>query len=323
MRGLVVAAAALLVSGLGVLPALGAQPAARLSVEADGAKVGDRLPARLVVELPAGARFDPPDLGSSLGPFSVFSGAWSGPVSTDEGLTWEWTGFLAAFETGDLKVPALTLRAQSAERPIELATEPLALTVSSVLETPDAPADSLADIKPPLSLPPEYAALWTGLAIFVALLGASLLLWWLHRRYAARLAAAAIPDDPFRREAPHEWVYRELKRLLDRRLAEQGQVDEFYAELSQILKRYLEGRYRVDLLEHTTSEVGRRLEQAGMPEEMVRAATQALDRADRVKFARERPGPEAWRLEVEALYDVVDKTKPVEVREPVADRGAA
>ena len=324
MRGLVAAVAALLLAAVpGALPALAAPPAARFEVRADGAKVGDRLPARLVVELPASASFEPPDLGSSLGKFSVFSGAWSGPVSTDAGLSWEWTGTLAAFETGALEVPALTLRAQTAEGPIELATEPLALTVSSVLEAPDAAADSLADIKPPLSLPREYAALLIGLGIFVALLGASLLLWWLQRRYAARLAAAAVPDDPFHRESPHEWVYRELQRLLDRRLPEQGRVDEFYAELSLILKRYLEGRYRVDLLEHTTSEVGRRLAQAGTPHAMVDAATQALDRADRVKFARERPGADAWRLEIEALYDLVDKTKPVEIREPAADRGAA
>jgi len=324
MRGLVLAAiAVLLASAVAAVPAHGAVPGAHLTVEAASAKVGDRLPARIVVELPAGATFEAPDLGSSLGKFSVFSGAWSGPTSSEAGQTWQWNGFLAAFETGELEVPALALRATTQDGPIELSTEPLALSVTSVLEAPDAAADTLADIKPPLSLPPEYRALWIGLAIFVALLGASLLLWWLHRRYAARLAAAAIPEDPFRRERPHEWVYRELQRLLDRRLAEQGQVDEFYAELSQILKRYLEGRYRVDLLEHTTSEVGRRLEQAGTPQTMVEAATQALDRADRVKFARERPGPEAWRLEVEALYDIVDKTKPAEVREPAADRGAA
>jgi len=325
MRGRRAAAglAVLVALALAGPPGRGAGPAARLLLSADGARVGDRLATRLVVELPAGARFDPPDLGSSLGPFSVFSGSWTGPVESDAGLAWEWSGTLAAFETGDLEIPALTLRATSAAGPIEIKTEPLTVRVGSVLEASDAAEEDLADIKPPLSLPPDYGVLFSGLAIFGALLAASLVLWWLHRRYAARLAAVAVPEDPFQRVSPHEWVYRELPRLLERRLAEQGQIDVFYAELSVILKRYLEGRYRVDLLEQTTSEVGRRLEQAGAPPAILAAAVTALDRADRVKFARERPGSESWRLEVEALYEIVDRTKPVDVREAGADRGAA
>jgi hypothetical protein len=191
-----------------------------------------------------------------------------------------------------------------------------------VLEDPAAQVD-LADIKPPVSLPPDYRMLITGLAIFGALLAASVLLWWLHRRYAARLAAVPAPLDPFQRMPPHEWVYRELQRLLERRVAEQGQVDVFYSELSRILKRYLEGRYRVDLMERTTREAGSALEQAGAPADAVAPSLGVLDRCDRVKFARERPGPEAWRAEVEAVYEIVDRTKAVEAPRARVAGGAA
>ena len=301
------------------------EPRATLAVEADSVTVGDRVRATLTVDLPPASVFEPPDLGSRLGSFSVVSGAWAGPAEADGGLRWQWIGTLAAFETGELEIPAVTLRAALPAAALELHTAPLTVRVASVLDGAGAPAGEpeLADIKPPASLAPDYGALTTGLAIFAALLGASLLLWWLHRRYASRLAAVPVPDDPFQRMPPHEWIYRELQQLLERRIAEQGQVDVFYSELSRILKRYLEGRYRVDLMEHTTQEVASRLLQAGAPDEAIEAASSALGRCDRVKFARERPGPEDWRAAVEAVYEIVDRTKPIEAKDVRAGRGAA
>ena len=122
---------------------------------------------------------------------------------------------------------------------------------------------------------------------------------------------------------PHEWIYKELGRLLERRIPEQGQVDLFYGELSRILKQYLGGRFRLDLLEHTTDEIAPLLEQVGALERPVSTAGRILDECDRVKFARERPGPEAWRAVVEAVYEIVDETKPTETRIESGERGAA
>jgi hypothetical protein len=142
------------------------------------------------------------------------------------------------------------------------------------------------------------------------LLLAAGLLWWLHRRYAARLAAVPAPADPFHRTPPHEWVYAELQRLLEQRLAEQGEVERFFAELAQVMKTYLGGRFRIELLEQTTKEVPRRLQQAGAAEEAIGAIVELLDGCDRVKFARERPASESCRSAIESAYGIVDATKP-------------
>jgi hypothetical protein len=122
---------------------------------------------------------------------------------------------------------------------------------------------------------------------------------------------------------PHEWVYEELRQLLQRRIPEQGQVDLFYSELSRILKRYLGGRYRLDLMEHTTDEIAPLLEQVGAHERALAGVARVLGECDRVKFAKERPEAEAWRRAVEAVYEIVDETKPREIREESSERGAA
>jgi hypothetical protein len=144
----------------------------------------------------------------------------------------------------------------------------------------------------------------------------------LHRRFAARLAAVPQVTDPFHRMPPHEWVYEQLRMLLDRRLAERGEVEEFFSELSHIVKQYLGGRYRVDLLERTTAEVKPELVQAGAPSAPVRATVELLERSDMVKFARGVPAPAACRSAVEEAYRIVDATRPVNTAGE-ENRGAA
>ena len=223
--------------------------------------------------------------------------------------------------TGDPRDPGGLPRRRSAAG-VEYRADPRhafdgALGRGSEVEQPE-----IADLKPPASMRAELGPLWTGLAIVAALLAAAAVYWWMHRRYAARLAAAEVPDDPFHRTPPHVWVYGELQKLLEKRLPEQGEVDRFYAELGRILKRYLGGRFRVDLLEHTTAEVPGRLRQAGGAEPMIQKSREILAACDAVKFAGVRPDPEQCRLDVEKVYEIVDATKPREVREDAA-RGAA
>jgi hypothetical protein len=85
---------------------------------------------------------------------------------------------------------------------------------------------------------------------------------------------------------------------------------------------YLGGRYRVDLMEKTTAEVSDGLRGAGAPREATGGAREILESADRVKFAAERPAPPECREAVEAVYRIVDATRPAEERGD-AERGAA
>jgi hypothetical protein len=311
-----------------VLLAPGAAGAATLDVKPREATVGDPLAATIVVEAPAGASVEEGAIGAELGKFTVLSGSWA---KTDAGagrVRWTWTGTLAAYETGDLTLPALTIPLAGAAGTEPARTEPVAIRIKSVLppEDPSAKGKPLepADLKPPASIDPDFTVLEKALAVVGVLLLAAAIAWWLHRRYAAKLAAVPAPDDPFHRVPPHVWVYEELKRLLDRRLAEEGKIDLFFSELSRIVKQYLSGRYRVDLMERTTGEVTPPLLQAGAPPDAVRAARLLLERCDLVKFARVRPDAARCRAEVEDAYRIVDATRPAEPSLPREEgRGAA
>jgi len=300
----------------------GLAPQVQVALEPAAATVGDHLALRIAVSLPAGTQFEPPQLGPTLGPFAVVDGRWSAPASGPR-TGWSWSGTLVAFRTGQLELPGIRIALRD-EAGTEHATlsDPVPIEIRSVLggdETATEEAD-IADLKPPASIAPDYRPLLMALgALGLLLLGAALL-WWLHRRYSARLGAVPAPDDPFHRTPPHEWVYAELQRLLDRRLAEHGQVELFFAELSRILKLYLGGRYRVELLERTTAEVPEQLGQAGAAREQVEAVAELLRGCDLVKFAGRVPEPAACRATIESAYQIVDATKP---RAAGTEQGAA
>jgi hypothetical protein len=306
----------------GPLPAQASPAPATVSVELETseATVGDHIGVRVLVTLEDGVRLDPPQFGPELGPFSVVDGVWSDPETVEGGQRWIWSGAIVAFRTGEFELPGLRVEVHDSEGQTHGAgSDPVPITILSVLDPEAGPAapPEIADLKPPASLDPDYGPMLTGIGILAALLLGAGLLWLLHRRYAARLAAIPAPEDPFHRTPAHEWVYAELQKLLERRLAEQGQVALFFSELSRILKRYLGGRFRVELMEQTTADVAPRLRQAGAATEATEDVARILGRCDMVKFAKLLPGSEDCRDAIEAAYRIVDATKPkIQAHEP-------
>jgi hypothetical protein len=308
-------------------PAIARQPEAEatLTVEVEPAEatIGDRLQGRIAADLPAGSVAEPPEIGGRLDPFTVLSGSWGEPTEADGRTALEWSGELTVFETGSPELPSITLlyRHDGMERSVK--SDPVVVTIRSIIEE-DAGSDppEIADLKAPVSMPADYGPLRAALSILALILAAAALLWWLHRSYAHKLAAADVPEDPFQRMPPHLWVYKALQELLERRLEEQGLVDQFYAELSRILKLYLTGRYRIDLMEKTTEESKGLLRQAGAPDRAILKIRELLGRCDGVKFAREAPPPDSRKEAVEMVYSIVDATKPAET-EVQQQKGAA
>jgi len=305
-----------------LLAARGASAAsARLTVDPVKAHVGDALKARLTVTHAPDETVDVAPLAVDWGPAQVLSGGWEPP---GEGAsTRVWSGTIAIYQLGAVTVPPVTVPIAKGGVPGSVATEPVALVIEATLpaaKTGDKPPD-LMDLKPPASIPPDFGPLRSALIAVAGLLVAAGTAWWLWRRYAAKLAAVSAPVDPFRKLPPHVWVYEELEKLLARRLAEEGKIGLFYDELTRIVKQYLEGRYRVELLERTTSEVPGALQHAGAPADAGYLARALLESGDRVKFARVDAGPSDCRAAVEEAYRLVDLTKPAEagvIAPPVA-----
>ena len=292
----------LLAAALGAPPAAWAEaPAIASSVEPAEVAVGDRV--RLAIEVEhdedASVVWPAPD---ALGPFEVLERRIDEPRA-EGGRTVSRAAFvLAAFELGDLQVPAVEIEVvDAAGDAVALETAPAAVTVSSV--GLDASGDIRA-IKGPLDMPRNL------LLLLPWLLGATLLAaaaWWLWRRRPGAPESIAAPVVPVR--PPHAAAYEAFRILEAERLPERGEIKAFHIRAADILRAYVEGRYGVDALEMTTAEVMDGLRRREIGGEVRADLRRLLERCDLVKFAKDRPAAERCCDVIPLGRAVVDRTR--------------
>jgi hypothetical protein len=94
-----------------------------------------------------------------------------------------------------------------------------------------------------------------------------------------------------------------LRRLVAQNFVERGEIELFFVHLSLILRRYIEGRFRVDAPDRTTEEF---LVEASHAPELDRHRDRLrsfLVLSDEVKFARFEPDADG----IQDAFDVVKR----------------
>ncbi len=284
---------------------------ATVTLDPAAPRIGDRITLALEVVAEAGVEVLMPSFGQSLERFTIVDFAPADALD-DEGrsvLSQRYT--LELPMSGALTIPPLMIEfidrrdgqrpAPEGEDAYELLTERIPFQVASVL-----PEDAAADLAPARGalapLPgPSKAARW-GLGIFVVLLLAGAIFGWFAWQ---RMRQSA------RRRSAWEVAHGRLAALRARTLpASAEEIDAFFVELSDIVRRYLEDRFDLHAPELTTEEF---LEVASASPDLTEAhqgfLREFLRRADMVKFARFVPDAEAIRAGLEAAGQFLDQTR--------------
>ena len=287
---------------------LPAPPSLRVAVDTTTTTVGGRLHLTVAVEHAPEATVDWPD-SLDLAPFEVLEAVVQPTTVADGRATTTAVLTLAAFELGELEIPSFTVGVTSAAGVTELVTDPFGIAVVSVgLDE----GQDIRDIRGPLSIPRSMLVigLWV-LALALAAAGG----WWLARR-----ARQPTTDDGPIAEGPprpaHEIAYEQLDWLETSGLLGQGRIKEYHIEVSDIMRRYLEGRYAIRALEMTSREVLEQLGDAGVSWDVHDRFTAFMEHCDLVKFAKHRPSPTACALIVPDARALVDATLPPPEPEP-------
>jgi len=220
---------------------------------------------------------------------------------------------LEPFLSGKYDLPAFTFQFHDANDPNathELASEPIAVEVTSLLGDQRANL-VIEDIENVVEMPkePSYAWLW-----ILAVLGAALVpVGWLlrRRRRATGDSGLYVPA--------HEIAYGHLRVLIEKKLVEQGRLQEFYERISGILRHYIEHRFQLHAPDRTTEEFLAEMQTTDVLTAGDRDALQEfLTHCDLVKFARHDPTPEQIQRTFDLVKAFIEKTKSDEARVFVA-----
>ncbi len=121
-------------------------------------------------------------------------------------------------------------------------------------------------------------------------------------------------------EPAHVIAFRELEKLKNEKLWQNGETKKYYIRLTEIIRQYLENRFGVNSLELTTSETLEALVKTGFKkDESFNKLRSVLTGADLVKFAKYKPDPTENESVFSNSYDFVSATKAVEVIEEKSD----
>ena len=217
-------------------------------------------------------------------------------------LTQQFT--ITAFDSGQYIIPPIHFYGEDS---LLLAqTEPLLLNVNTIaVDTTLA----IKDIKDPLSAPLTIGEIIPY--IIGALLGAGLVVGgiFLIRRVINRKKPQSLtkqkPKTP-----PHIIALEDLKALWQKKLYQSGYVKQYYSELTDIVRVYIENSWDIAAMEMVSAEIITALSSMNnISEDAIKKLEQTLLLADMVKFAKSNPLADESSACYQYIVDFVQSTK--------------
>ncbi len=221
---------------------------------------------------------------------------------------------IAAYDSGNVIIPPL---------PFIFKIDTVQDTVYSSVNTLFVkliPTDTLKvplkDVKKPINTPftfQEFIDLY-GIYTLLALL-IIILIYIAYRYYSRKKEGKSFieihkPTDP-----PHIVAMRELEALRNKKLWQQNRIKQYYIELTDILRKYMDNRFDLSTMESTSSEIINALKTINLDNSLIEEMRQVFNLADLAKFAKYKPVPEENDYVLKKAIDFVEATKPVEKQE--------
>jgi hypothetical protein len=171
----------------------------------------------------------------------------------------------------------------------EYETEPLLLEVHTVaIDT----SKGIADIKEPISVNYSFVD-WVkdnwpyiiyGVVAVAAIAGA---IYYFKKK--KKIPIQVFKPKPVK--PAHLIALEKLNALKEKKLWQQEKVKEYHIELSEIIREYIENRFKIQALEQTTPEIIFSFRTIDIPAELKNELNRTLTLSDLVKFAKENPLP--------------------------------
>jgi len=287
------------------------------AVDTSRITIGDRITYTITIDHVDTMRVERPGEGVNLGQFEIKDYKIHDPVHADGRIKQQFDYVISVFDTGAFVIPPFPVAyfptdSLSDYRLIE--ASPVTIYVESVIQDEER---QLREVKPPIDIPYNYLAL---LSLIAAVVLTAVLLFIGYRLYKKRKESGYLIRAPEPARPAHEIALSALDNLLAKNLLADGLTKQFYSELSELIRRYIEGRYYVRALEETSTEILAQMKDQELNEMSFTWLQNLLQLADLVKFAKYQPAEEENHESPQWARSFIDETKiiyePVTISEP-------
>jgi hypothetical protein len=219
---------------------------------------------------------------------------------------------LTQFDSGKYVIPKLPILIDK----LPVYSDSILVEVNNVVV--DTLKQKMFDIKPIISVEKPAGNWWKYLLALIVLIGLAFLSYFLWNRYKK------VPEKVIVYNSPIEKATSLLLLLTKKEFLEKGEIKNYYSELTDIARDYIEEAIQIPAKESTTSELIIALRAASvkkklkLSKETVSGLETVLKQADLVKFAKSQPLDfeiEEDRKKIENSIHILDKSIPVVVDE--------
>lgn len=282
------------------------QTSPKIATEVDTTfiKIGEQLNFKITVEVDTSAQVIFPE-GQTFSPLETVEASDTDTVLRQkERMTLLKNYALTQFDSGAYKLPTQRIEIDGKG----YFTDSLLINVATV------PVDTLKqqmfDIKPLIEVERTSGSYWR---LILGILGALLLIAGLFYWFVLRKK----PLSEAEKEAllpPYDRALMELKKLENSRYLIQDEYKQYYSELTDIVRSYLEEDVHVSALESTTDQLIEKLEllkdsgELELDTETIVQFKKILQTADLVKFAKSKPNTSVAEQDRKTIEQIVVKT---------------
>jgi len=217
---------------------------------------------------------------------------------------------ITSFDSGSWAIPPFKFSTNYDS--ITASTEALTLNVSNIAVDTTL---NIKDIKPILEV--NYTLMdwikdniYTIIITLAAIIIILIIVYYIRKKLKNK-PIEIIPEVP--KLPAHVIALEKLDKLKDEKLWQEGKIKLYHSSLTDIVREYIENRFKIQAMEQTTDEILHGFRNVAIDEESKGKLKQMLFLSDLVKFAKEHPLPNENELSLINAYDFINGTKKEEI----------
>ncbi len=221
---------------------------------------------------------------------------------------------ITSFDSGLHYIPPIVFEEASQKLGKAIQTEPMALMVYNPFAEVD-PQKGIVDIKQPMHAPFHLSELykymiWVFGFILLAMIVTIIIVKYFGKKEPGMIFSKPKPVIP-----PHIKALESLDKIKQEKLWQHHRIKEYYSEVTDTLRHYIEERFQIRAMEQTSDEIldafkGVELNDTKSMDNL----RQILLTSDLVKFAKHEPLPDENDLSMINAYFFVNQTKREELK---------
>ena len=284
-----------------------AQGDARVTARMDSRQILVGDPARLFIEVrhnPATSKVQWPVFTDTFNHLEITEKGKIDTVKEGGNVLYRQRLLITGFDSGVFKIPAFQFAVTpNAGAPYVLQTDSFQLLVQTV------PVDTTKEFKPIKNIilvqPNWWEKYLWGIAIFLGLIFFAIVFVVLYIRKKPVAPKPKAPEVPLQ-----DRVLKQLAELEAQQLWQKGQTKEYYVQLTDIVRSYVEERFSTPAMELTTDELLFKVQHHRDLQPYYNMLSNILHTADLAKFAKGQPLPQEHFDAMEQAKQFVETSRP-------------